>query len=262
MTLPGYAACPWPADTTCCSEWASYDPAVQTRAIALASATLARLTAYRVTNCTVVVRPCKASVACTYSMPRFTSYYGDYSYYRPWINESGSWVNSCNCLRDCSCTVLCEVRLPAPVGRVDAVKVNGAVIPTTNYRLDGDRLIWTGATACPWPTCQNLNLPDTAADSFSVTYVNGPAPDGMGAYAAGVLACEFAKACSGGKCRLPSGVTAVVRQGVTLNLETGAFPSGFTGIREVDTYIALWNPKGRTQISSVWSPDLSPSRSY
>ena len=71
-----------------------------------------------------------------------------------------------------------------------------------------------------------MTLADTEPDTFSVTYLNGYPVDGLGAYAAGVLAMEFAKACTGGKCRLPAGVTSVARQGVSLQIATGAFPAG------------------------------------
>ena len=76
----------------------------------------------------------------------------------------------------------------------------------------------------------------------------------MAAYAAGVLAMEFAKACTGGKCRLPANVTSISRQGVSYDIAAGAFPSGMTGLREVDSWIGLWNPEARRQATSVWYP--------
>lgn len=86
--------------------------------------------------------------------------------------------------------------------------------------------------------------------AFAVTYLNSYPVDGMGAYAAGVLAMEFAKACTGRKCSLPPGTTNVTRQGVSIEVVTGSFPGGVTGIREVDAYIALWRPEGSPQ----WEP--------
>ena len=73
-------------------------------------------------------------------------------------------------------------------------------------------------------------------------------------------AVEYARACTGGKCRLPQGVTSIVRQGVSFEIEGGAFPNGFTGIREVDAWIALWNPDGLRQQAKVYSPDLKRPR--
>ena len=93
-----------------------------------------------------------------------------------------------------------------------------------------------------------------------MTYLNSYPVDSLGAYAVGVLAMEFAKACIGGKCRLPATVTAITRQGVSFEIASGTFPSGFTGIREVDTYISMWNPQGLRQRASVWTPDASSPR--
>jgi hypothetical protein len=170
--------------------------------------------------------------------------------------EGGIWVNSCGCLAECGCETLCEITLPGPVGRVDAVQVADVTLDPTDYRVDGTRLVWTGSGDCPWPTCQDLAAPVGAPDTFAVTYLNGYSVDSLGAYAAGILAMEYAKACTGQKCRLPLGVTTVSRQGVTFDVTSGAFPGGMTGIREVDTFIALWNPEPIRQGAKVWSPDL------
>jgi hypothetical protein len=75
-----------------------------------------------------------------------------------------------------------------------------------------------------------------------------------------VLACEFAKACSGGKCRLPGGVTALARQGLSMEIVASMFAGGTTSIREVDAYVAQVNPHGLKTASAVWSPDLEQSK--
>lgn len=258
MTLPAFAGCPWPVDESCCDS-SNYDPPKWDLAVAMASATLNRLTGYRVTNCAVKVRPCKLSHGAGYAMNYYGSTYGSsYSGWTPYINAGGEWINFCgHTTADCSCSELCAVQLPGPVGRLDEVKVDGVVLSAANYRLDGDKLIWTGAGACPWPTCQDLNKADTEVGTFSVTYVNGYPPDSIAAYAAGLLACQFYSACTTGKCSLPPGVVTVVRQGVTLQVVSGSFPGGMTGIREVDAFITMWNPKGRLAPSRVWSPDLA-----
>lgn len=245
----------WPIDGACLSDaWATLDVAIRERAIALASATLRRLTGYRVGGCPVIVRPCKP--------PNFGMDYYGYSaaLYRPFVNGSGAWVNSCACSSPCGCTSVCQVSLPAPVGQIYEVKVDGSVVSQGNYRLDGNLLVYTGTGDCPWPATQNLSRPDTEAGTFSVTYLNSYPVDAAGSYAAAVLAEEFAQACLGNSCRLPSGVTTIIRQGITMEVTSGVFPNGMTGIREVDTYIALWNPGGLRQQSTVWSPDLRAPR--
>jgi hypothetical protein len=140
------------------------------------------------------------------------------------------------------------------------VQVGAAIVDPADYRVDGSRLVWTGSGDCPWPVCQDMAAAAGDPGTFAVTYLNANPVDALGAYAAGVMAMEYAKACTSGKCRLPSGVTAIARQGVTFDITSGAFPGGLTGIREVDAYLALWNPEPIRQAPQVWSPDLASPR--
>jgi len=261
VPTPGYDGCEWPVDPACFDEeWEALDPPVKARSTALAAASLRRLTGYRVGGCPLTVRPCKKG--CAGSWPSYYDRYaqsGSSTGYWP-QNWSGVWTNSCGCSTECSCTVLCEVVLPAPVGEVYEVTLDGAVVNPDNYRLDGNRLVWVGVDECPWPACQDMAAPLTAPGTFSVTYLNSYPVDQLGAYACAVLAMEYAQACLGNSCRLPDGIRAVVRQGVSFEVTTGAFPDGMTGIREVDSYIAIWNPDGLRQAPSVWSPDTPRAR--
>lgn len=247
-----YPGCEWPIDSACfTAEWDAYDTATQERAVALASATLRRLTGYRVGGCPITVRPCKRSCADAYGNIEFWSGSG----FHPHISVFGYWVNSCGCTHyECSCTALDKIALPAPVGDVIEVKIDGT--PVTDFIRYGNQLVATGATV--WPVCQDLTLADTETGTFSITYLNSYPVDSLGAYAAGVLAMEYARACSGNVCLLPPGVTTIVRQGITMEIASGAFPGGVTGLREVDTYVALWNPAGIRQQATVWSPDQPP----
>lgn len=258
---PGYSGCEWPLDPACFDEdWEALDPETKARASSLASATLHRLTGYRVGGCPIKVRPCTRGCARGSVWPSYYSMAGagGLSWYP--VNFGGVWVNSCGCTSDCSCGALCEVSLPAPVGTLYEVKVDGVVLPTTDYRLDGSVLLYTGIGDCPWPACQNMAVDDDQPDTFAVTYLNSYPPDQAAAYACAVLAMEFAKACTGSTCRLPPGVTSVVRQGVSFTLPTGAFPDGLVGLREVDAWVALWNPDGRRRATTVWSPDIPATR--
>jgi hypothetical protein len=261
-TPPVEYGCDWPVDPACFTEeWDALDDTVKARSVDLASATLRRLTGYRVGGCPITVRPCKQGCRDL----AYPSYYDMLAYgtglsFWPHIGADGLWVNSCGCATDCSCSVLCEIELPPPVGPVIQVRLDGGIMVDTQYRVDGNRLVWIGdQTGCPWPACQDLSQPDTEPDTFSVTYLNAYPVDTIGAYAAGVLAMEFAKACTGKKCRLPANVTAVTRQGVSFEIAAGSFPGGMTGIREVDTFIGLWNPRG-IQPPQVWSPDMRVPR--
>lgn len=232
---PGYG-CLWPVDEDCLPDvWESVSPAVQHRSIAFASATLRRLTGFRVGGCPITVRPCSRAYVHNLNPARW---------------EQGWWP-MCGCGDTCGCGDWSkEVRLAVPVGKVYSVKVDGVVLNPSTYMVSDNILVNLSAA---WPTTQNLDLPDTAVGTFSVTYLNAYEVDALGAYAAGVLAAEFAKACAGQKCRLPSSVTSVSRQGVNFEIASGVFDKT-TGIREVDAYIANWNPDGLREDSKVWTP--------
>lgn len=143
------------------------------------------------------------------------------------------------------------IQLPMPVGRVDKVTIRGEELTPLAYRVeDGQYLVRLDGEA--WPV---------GSDDFTVTYLNAYEVDGLGEFVGGVLAEEFLQAVTGGKkCRLPSNVTNVTRQGVSYELASGMFPEGTTGINEVDTYIMQWNPHGLRTRPGVYSPDLPKAR--
>ena len=233
----------WDLDPACLEDtWDNYDPAVQDRAGFLAVSTLRMLTAYRVGGCPITLRPCKPSLC----PPGYSGYRDSWAggSFAPYV-QNGLWYNGCGCSGNCGCTTSCEIALPAPIGELVEVKKDGVVVPLADLRVDnGYLLVYQGSGDCPFNMEQDLNKPDTEVGTWSVTYLNAFKPSALASYAAGVLAVEFAKACIGGKCRLPAGVTELVRAGVTMEITAGNFPGGFTGIKEVDSFIALYNPDG------------------
>lgn len=258
VPLPDFGGCPWPLDPGCLEDdWSQLTPDEQDRFTMLASNTLHRLTGLRVGGCPIKIRPC-ASKTCG----AFVPFRGGYAPFYPGMNAQGVWVNCGGCAT-CSGTN-CEVELPGPVGRIDEVRVNGTLLDATDYEVqNGNILVFTGSGACAFPKTQDLSLPDTADGTFSVTYLNAYAPDRSAAYAAGIMAMEFAKACSAKgsrNCRLPASVVNVVRAGISYQIQPGLFPDGFTGIDEVDSFISDWNPRGLKQDSAIWSPDMHEPR--
>lgn len=245
--VPEYGGCVWPVDPACeTEEWLEIEGPLQDRSLALASETLRRLSGYRVGGCPITVRPCqqRGTWAC------WETLYGPGGSFEP-MNWGGTWLNT-GCT---TCATPCEVPLPRPVGEVMEVKVDGAVIDPSDYAVqDQHFLVWMGAGDCPWPRNQNLSLPDSDPGTFSVTYLNAQPVDALGAYAVGVLALEFAKACTNKKCRLPTNVTELVRLGATYSLVPGSFPNGVTGIREVDAWVELWNPNHLKMPSRILNP--------
>lgn len=242
--VPEYGVCIWPVDPGCLStEWEDTDPEIQDRSLAYASASLHRLTGYRVGGCPITVRPCAPRCG------RGLAYTG-------WSPSlwNGEWVNGCGHLH-CHCETLCDISLPGPVGEVIEVRSGGAVVDPSDYEVRGTHVVYVGGGDCPWTATQDLSLPLTEPGTLAVTYRNSYPVDGLGANAVGILAMEFAKLCTGSnKCRFPATVRSIARQGVTFDIISGMFPNGQTGIREVDAYIGNWNPNGLRQEAQVWFP--------
>lgn len=229
--------------------WANYSDDLQARAEALAWSTLRHLTGGLVGNSPVLARPCRSGC----------DGYDGFGYgpgFMP-VNRGGRWFNvGCGCSGSCSCVAIEQITLPGSVAVVQTVWVDGVALDSSDYRLDNGHLLvrTDGGT---WPLCQNMNLNHTETGTFAVQYVPGIDPGTTGAWAAGILTAEFAKACSGEKCRLPASVTSLSRQGVSMEFTQGMFAGGVTGIREVDAYVLSVNPAHRNKPSTVWSPDLS-----
>jgi hypothetical protein len=92
-------------------------------------------------------------------------------------------------------------------------------------------------------------------NTFSVSYYPGIGPDDALNFAAGLLAVEWYKACTGKDCRLPNGATRVIRQGISFEVPADMFANGLSGIREVDNIVGAYNPYRLVSPSSVFNPD-------
>lgn len=245
--------CGWPVDWACYPDSDSLDPVVKQRAEAMAVQSLRFLTLYQVGGCPITVRPCAQSCLAG------VTFYDGRPWMSPHVGVTGQWVNACGCASDCSCGPLSEVILDAPVGRVDEVQVDGEVLDPSTYRVDnGNRLVRQDGGL--WPICQDQSQPAGGPGTFTVTYLNGIPVDGYASYVAGLLAAEFAVACGGGQCALPPSVTAVVRQGVTMEFAVGAWPDMRTGILGVDTWLSIFNPASRMSTPVLSSPDVRRAR--
>lgn len=257
-----YAGCPWPLDLGCIDEeaWAAFPEGVQVYATALASSALYQLSGRRVGGCPITVRPCAGRVCAPVDLLASA---GGLAY--PGITLAGTWVNNCGCATSqCGHPRDRSVQLPPPIGRVDSIKVDGVDQPLSEFRIDdGMVLVYQGDDPdFVFPATQDLRLRDTEPGTWSVTYLNAYAPDLLAARAVTHLAYEFALSCVGGAaandCRLPASVRTVVRMGVTMEMNVGVFPEGFTTIPEVDAWISLVNPYQRKSPTRVYSLDLEP----
>jgi hypothetical protein len=250
----------WPARWVC--DVSCESPTVTGEAAALATEVIWALSGRQFGLCTVTLRPCRRECAdVPWPSGGYTEWAGT-----SWISPSlisGQWFNVVcgRCTDGCACTALSEVTLPAPVHSIIQVKVDGAIVSGSGYRLDDDRtLVRLGGAE--WPTCQELNLADTEVGTWSVTARYGIEPPLGASWAVGELACELIRALNGEDCRLPRNVTQLVRQGVTIQFPNVVelLREGLTGLYLVDQFVATWNPGGLRRRSGTYSVDQPPHR--
>lgn len=150
---------------------------------------------------------------------------------------SGPWWQSNRFLRstrDCR-----RLRLPGGPTGIESVTVDGMVIPSDVYELQGRDLVRVDGDV--WPCCVGCGPVD--ADDFAVTYPYGTVPPIGGRIAAAVYGCQIALACddaTSGACKLPANVQTLLRQGVSVTLPdpTQLAQDGLTGLPEVDRWVA------------------------
>lgn len=160
-----------------------------------------------------------------------------------------AYALKCLCTFGCGCSATNGVELEAPVGRIDEVRVDGVLIPASDYHMEDNTLVREGGR---WPSCHNR---------MTVTYLNGYPVDIIGSHVAGLLAHEFLKALQGSRdCRLPDGIKTITRGGVSIEFNEEMFAGGLTGIVEVDTWLMQWNPYGLRTRPQVYSIDRPRQR--
>lgn len=233
----------WPIVWTSSAKDSATDEQVEL-AESYAAGVMRMLTLYRVGGTPITVQP--HSQRCAFPYTRLPAGPG----FHPVLTDSGSYAN-CFCSSGCGCSDADWVHLDTPVGKVYEVRVDGELLaPDAYIVMDGHKLRRTDGKS--WPSC---------SPGFTVKYLNGYPVDGLGRYAAGLLAAEFLLAMLGKKCRLPASVTSLTRNGVTMEFRPGMFEKGLTGITEVDAWVAQWNPNGLRTRPQVYSPDMPRNHS-
>jgi hypothetical protein len=269
------APCAWPISYSGCGSCAPLDAlsaADKARVEEMATAYLWNWTGQKLGVCPMVLRPCRSDCGSGESTfdgygPRTSGYLGRQGappHPSPAL-VNGAWIGAqCGTCGSgaCSCLAPTTLRLPGPVAGVAAVVVDGVTLAPTKYRVDpGDLLVRTDGWS--WPTCQDFTKDSTQSGTWQVTYDRGEVVPVGGQIAAGVLACELAKAwCNDGSCKLPQRLQTVSRQGVTivvpdpLDTDTGA-----TGIWLIDSWVAsVTLPKRGAAVYSVDVPVGSRGR--
>lgn len=257
------------ADFGPCADWPVYwicdvsaeSPSLTGYAVSMATRVLWKLSGMQFGTCTVTLRPCRRE--CYGDWPwgwtewgtayPGTTVWSDYRYWFP--------LSCGTCSSGCSCTELSEVLLPTPVNQIVSVKLDGTPMATGSYRVDDNRrLVRTDGQT--WPRCNDLTKDDTQAGTWSVTATYGQDIPDSARMAMGELACEILKAGKGQDCRLPPGVTQLVRQGVTIQYpDVGQLlKDGRTGLYLVDLFLAAENPNGLRQRARFFSVDRPQHR--
>jgi hypothetical protein len=248
----------WPAIFTC--DVSTSSPTATGYAVDAASRILWSLSGRRFGQCTVTWRPCRRECYPDTGWPGNLPGYGmgmlDYTQESFFLMSCGSCAgNSCSCAR------VPEIYLPAPVDHIVTVKLDGTPMATGGYRLDENRIL-VRTDGSDWPRCNNLVKDDTQTGTWSVTAVGGEPVPVDGQLATGELACEILKAMRGEDCRLPAGVTQLVRQGVTISIPDFGeiLMHGRTGLYLCDMFLTAENPRRLQQRGRVYSVDRPRTR--
>ena len=271
MSAITYPTAPWPtlpgSPPSGLCDLSVESPAITGLAAQAATNVLWSLTGMRFGTTQIKLRPCIRPCLLT----SFPGYGLD-----PWpgvgwgslLYGGGTWgwgavgVGCGQCGDDCGCGSLSEIVLPAPVNQIVEVRMDGAVITGSAYRLDNNRRL-VRRDGLIWPSCQNLRLDDTQPGTFSVTATYGEDVPPDAAWAVSELMCEFIRSFHGEDCNLPPNVTALTQQGVSISMPdlTTAFAKDrLTGLRRVDMFVRTYNPAGIHRRARAYSVDRTPFR--
>lgn len=106
-----------------------------------------------------------------------------------------------------------------------------------------------------WAIAEGPHDSDTEGFVFEVTFNHGLKVPRLLTRATRDLACNFVAACCDKPCALPQRVTAVARQGISMDIAsvTDLLKDGRTGIYTVDLAIQVFNPSKLQSPSFVWA---------
>jgi hypothetical protein len=256
------APCGWTVTgCNCGSEWGDYSPEVRARAQAIAAHVMWAATGRQYGPCQITVMPAGQCAGRPDPDTEYRTYpvggYGN-GIVAPVI-DNGLWFNRPR--GACCNTSGCEVALDGPTrtSGIVSVTIGGDLVDEDAYVIQDAYLLVRVDGQC-WPCCTNYRSPATA---FTVVYEIGLViPDAV-QDAFETLACEVAKACAGGQCKLPRQITRLTRQGVDVEMvDLTPEPGGLllTGLPDVDNIIRAENPNALMARPLVLSPDMPRPR--
>ena len=166
----------------------------------------------------------------------------------PYKGPDGNWYNGMF-WTDC-CKLLLDHR---PVWEVTEVALFGQVLDPSFYALQGNYLM--RRDVC-WP-CG----PECTDAPITVKYSAGVPFPAWADVVMGEVACEFLAALDNKPCKLPSRVTNISRQGISVTLGDAAdfIGKGKLGLPLADAWLTAVNGTALRMPSKVFSPDLPKS---
>lgn len=221
-------SCPWPVDPGAC-QLTDTDPAspVFVGAQAAASSIMTRLSAYTVGLCETKIRPLSLCRECR------------------------SWC--------CGGTDALRINGPfaIPVWDVSRVRLGATEYDVNSWRFDRETKMLYRVPPEVWPTRDEKWSDAGEGEAFVIDATIGTPPDAWALDVISRLIKELVLSCTGAKCRLPSNVTTLTSQGISIRLRD----------QEVNTFIpelGAWknavNPHEARLPGAVFSPDLARGR--
>lgn len=225
MALLSELWCPWPVDEEACG-LTELDPGSDLfiRSVATASSIMTRLSAYTVGLCETELRPLGLCREC-----------------RSWCcgGTDGIYLRG---------------QFGLNVWDVTRVRLGDVEYPDSTWRFEREtRMLWR-ALPDVWPSRDDKGSHAGAGAAFVVDVTQGVPPDPWALDVAARLTRELYMSCTGGKCRLPSNVTTVTSQGITVKLRTDEI---VTFIPELAAWVHGVNPHNARLPGAVMSPELS-----
>lgn len=232
MTLLSEVSCPWPVDEESCglSDLPVTDPGSDSendlfiQCVAAASSIMTRLSAYTIGTCTSEIRP----------------------------------LNICRECRTWCCGGADSLYIKGPFGinvwDVDRVRLGADEYNEDTWRYDREtRTLWR-VPPDVWPAKDEKWSNAGEGEAFVVDAVTGTPPDPWALDVCARLVKELYLSCTGSKCRLPSNVTTVTSQGITVRLRDDEVN---TFIPELAAWVHAVNPHGARLPGMVMSPEVS-----
>ena len=228
MALLDESTCPWPVDSDSCG-LTDLDPEspIFIASVAAASSIMRRLSAYTIGQCEAQIRPLSLCPECR------------------------SWC----CGGSDSLYLMGPQGMP--VWDVIRVRLGAVEYEEDSWRFDRDSRMLYRVPPETWPKRDEKWSEAGEGEAFVVDAKVGTPPDAWAMDVAARLVKELYLSCVGSKCRLPSNVTTVTSQGITVRLRDDEVN---TFIPELSAWKHSVNPYDARLPGMVFSPEVSGSR--